>query len=37
MAARVGRPRFVDDPPLKRVAYAYRHATDRDKIIGVHD
>lgn len=28
--------RFFDDPLLMRVAYAYQHATDWDKIIGVH-
>jgi amidase len=27
--------RFFDDPLLMRVAYAYQHATDWDKIIGV--
>ena len=28
--------RFFDDPLLMRVAYAYQHATDWDKITGVH-
>ena len=28
--------RFFDDPLLMRVAYAYQHATDWDRIIGVH-
>ena len=28
--------RFFDDPLVMRVAYAYQHATDWDKIIGVH-
>jgi amidase len=28
--------RFFDDPLLMRVAYAYQHATDWDKIIAVH-
>jgi amidase len=28
--------RFFDDPLLVRVAHAYQHATDWDKIIGVH-
>jgi amidase len=28
--------RFLDDPLLMRVAYAYQHATDWDRIIGVH-
>jgi aspartyl-tRNA(Asn)/glutamyl-tRNA(Gln) amidotransferase subunit A len=28
--------RFFDDPLLMRVAFAYQHATDWDKIIGVH-
>ena len=28
--------RFFDDPLLLRVAYAFQHATDWDKIIGVH-
>ena len=28
--------RFFDDPLLMRVAHAYQHATDWDKIIGVH-
>jgi hypothetical protein len=28
--------RFFDDPLIMRVAYAYQHATDWDKIIGVH-
>jgi amidase len=28
--------RFFDDPLLLRVAHAYQHATDWDKIIGVH-
>ena len=28
--------RFFDDPLLMRVAYAYQHASDWDKIIGVH-
>jgi amidase len=28
--------RFFDDPLLMRVAYAYQHAVDWDKIIGVH-
>jgi len=27
--------RFFDDPLLMRVAYAYQHATDWDKIVGV--
>jgi Asp-tRNA(Asn)/Glu-tRNA(Gln) amidotransferase A subunit family amidase len=27
--------RFFDDPLLMRVAYAYEHATDWDKIISV--
>jgi len=27
--------RFFDDPLLMRVAYAYQHATDWGKIIGV--
>src|SRR5262245_38376732 len=28
--------RFFDDPLLMRIAHAYQHATDWDKIIGVH-
>ena len=28
--------RFFDDPLLMRAAYAYQHATDWNKIIGVH-
>jgi len=28
--------RFFDDPLLMRVAHAYQHATDWNKIIGVH-
>jgi amidase len=28
--------RFFDDPLVMRVAYAYQHATDWGKIIGVH-
>ena len=28
--------RFFDDPLVMRVAYAYQHATDWDKIIGVY-
>jgi Asp-tRNA(Asn)/Glu-tRNA(Gln) amidotransferase A subunit family amidase len=27
--------RFFDDPLLMRVAYAYQHSTDWEKIIGV--
>jgi Asp-tRNA(Asn)/Glu-tRNA(Gln) amidotransferase A subunit family amidase len=28
--------RFFDDPLLMRAAYAYQHATDWNKIIGIH-